>query len=169
MSERPEFEESDNDATKAAKVKAWLEGVRDDLRPQVNALSEACSEQARQLAADMGEAATDANRIYWGTMGNCWYSAGANSTRDRPSFMRCTISPGACRGARPANGPWPSAAARSCSISLTVARRLGWVCGRDTLLQRQVTRLRRPGTRGRCYADRCRVLSSAFVVYARRG
>jgi hypothetical protein len=29
MSERPEFEESDNDATKAAKMKAWLEGVRD--------------------------------------------------------------------------------------------------------------------------------------------
>jgi hypothetical protein len=100
MSERPDFEEGDDDATKKAKMKAWLEGVRDDLRPQVNALSEACSEQARQLAADMGEAPTDTNRIYWGTMGNLLVFDGANSTPDRPSFMRCTISPAACRGAR---------------------------------------------------------------------
>jgi hypothetical protein len=86
MSERPEFEESDNDATKAAKVKAWLEGVRDDLRPQVNALSEACSEQARQLAADMGEAATDANRIYWGTMGNLLVFGGGKLNTGSPEL-----------------------------------------------------------------------------------
>lgn len=52
------------------KLPADFQAKLDQVRTSMGHLADLCVEQARQLAADMGEAPNDANRMYWGTMGN---------------------------------------------------------------------------------------------------
>jgi hypothetical protein len=69
MSDGPDIQPGDDEPTKRAKVTAWLEEAREQMRPHWEALAAHATDAASQLAADMGESYST-NKMYWGTMGN---------------------------------------------------------------------------------------------------
>ncbi len=62
--------DDDGDDNEPREVKKMLNDFKEQTAPLVQQMAAFATEAARQLAADMGEAPTNDNSMFWGTMGN---------------------------------------------------------------------------------------------------